>query len=195
MSRRTKATSRGSLPKRGISGDLSSKYSRMGRDSKRTNPSSRITGTPPRGFICKNSGAFMCPWENSISRDSYSSPLISAPRRTRQENGLPLPQKISSAIVFSSPLVFRSAAERRAVFGDERVGGLRGRASDLPDDAGLDVEVASLVSLCHAREILDLVWRPELRQGLRPGSYWQIDVLDRLAEHTPKGRRQLRHGE
>jgi hypothetical protein len=53
-------------------------------------------------------------------------------------------------------LVFRSTPERRAVFGDERVRGLQGRPSDFPNDVGLHVEVAALVSLRDAREILDV---------------------------------------
>ena len=50
---------------------------------------------------------------------------------------------------------FRSGAEHRAVLNDERIEWLRRCASDLPDDVGLRVELAALMSLCDTPQMLD----------------------------------------
>jgi hypothetical protein len=63
----------------------------------------------------------------------------------------------ASAVLFSLAVVFRSATKRRAVSSDERAGQFRGRPSDSPDDVSLHVELAALVSLRHAPEVLDQV--------------------------------------
>ena len=74
------------------------------------------------------------------------------------------------------------SAKRRAVLGDERLERFRGHSPDFLNDVGLRVELAALVSLRHAGEMLDQVRRQlKLRQDLRPALDRQIDVLHPLA--------------